>query len=58
MIDKLSDEEKAALESLDNKNGTESDWLSSQQEEKISKTQRRIQVQKLEIKLHILQFLV
>jgi len=25
MIDKLSDEEKAALESLDNKNGTESD---------------------------------
>ena len=36
MIDKLSDEEKAALESLNNKNGTESDGLNSQQEEKNS----------------------
>ena len=34
--DKLTDEEKAARENLNNKNGTESDGLNSQQEEKNS----------------------
>ena len=36
IYDKLTDEEKAALENLNNKNGTESDGLNSQQEEKNS----------------------
>ena len=36
IYDKLTDEEKAARENLNNKNGTESDGLNSQQEEKNS----------------------